>query len=79
MGRDQQEAQLKSELEETKSKLSEVEHQMKDIIEVKQQLQVQNMDLLAEVDSLKIEQETLSEKLSENQQISTSKYNLVLR
>lgn len=79
MGRDQQEAQLKSELEETKSKLSEVEHQMKDIIEVKQQLQVQNLDLLAEVDSLKIEQETLSEKLSENQQLSTSKYNLVLR
>ena len=78
MGRDQQEAQLKSELEETKSKLSEVEHQMKDIIEVKQQLQVQNMDLLAEIDSLKIEQEALSEKLSENQQISTSKYNLVL-
>ena len=39
--------------------MAEIDQQMKEIVEAKQQLQVQNIDLLSEVDSLKIEKESI--------------------
>jgi chromosome segregation ATPase len=53
-------------LVETRSKFAEIEQQLKDISDAKQQLQVQNIDLLAEVDSLKIEKESLESEIKSN-------------
>ena len=51
---------------ETKSKLAELEQQLKDIVDAKKLLQVQNIDLLSEVDSLKIEKESLESEMKSN-------------
>ena len=58
---------------ETKSKLAELEQQLKVTVDAKQQLQVQNIDLLSEVDSLKIEKESLeNEKQALENQMKSS-------
>ena len=53
--------------------MAELEQQLKETVGAKQQLQVQNIDLLSEVDSLKIEKESLeNEKESLENQIRSS-------
>lgn len=69
----ERESELQSALSESSTKLAELEKQLKDTVDAKQQLQVHNIDLLAEVDSLKIEKESLeNEKESLENQIRSS-------
>ena len=69
----ERESELKSALSDSSNKLAELEQQLKETVNAKQQLQVQNIDLLAEVDSLKIEKESLeNEKESLENQIRSS-------
>ena len=69
----ERESELKSALSVSSNKLAELEQQLKDTVDAKQKLQVQNIDLLAEVDSLKIEKESLeNEKQALENQIRSN-------
>ena len=69
----QRESEFKSALSESSTKLAELEQQLKETVDAKQQLQVENIDLLADVDSLKIEKESLeNEKQYLDNQIRSS-------
>ena len=69
----EREIELKSALSESSNKLVELEQQLKETVDAKQQLQIQNIDLLSEVDSLKIEKESLeNEKESLENQIRSN-------
>ena len=69
----ERESELKSALSESSNKLVELEQQLKETVDDKQQLQVQNIDLLNEVDSLKIEKESLeNEKQALENQMRSS-------